>query len=293
MEALFGSDDKQYFSTGPDVLGWSMAAAFGVKLARPDVPVVSVVDGSSPSGPQPLWTMARYKAPVTVIVLNNHSYNNERNRIWNSAGRQFEAGRTRLLPWRSRRGYSRAASAFGVEEVRRSRDRPHSRAHSIRARCHGRRTTLSTRYSHQARGLGAVSEWHPLFARQFAHPEGVIMRAAVFVPNDVRDRSRGGFTEPCATKHQPSTSRRGARPRFGCVLAMPLPRHNRKNTRRCGRLETVCKQHGASRRAIDRTRNRHCRELSRAQSGSGNKSAAGKTVMLPEGQEQAFGRDAL
>jgi len=29
------------------VLGWGMAAAFGVKLARPDVPVVSVVgDGS-------------------------------------------------------------------------------------------------------------------------------------------------------------------------------------------------------------------------------------------------------
>ena len=43
----FGGDDKQYFGTGPNVLGWGMAAAFGVKLARPDVPVVSVVgDGS-------------------------------------------------------------------------------------------------------------------------------------------------------------------------------------------------------------------------------------------------------
>ena len=45
------------------------------------------------SGPQPLWSLARYKAPVTVIVLNNRSYNNERNRIWNSGGRQFKAGR--------------------------------------------------------------------------------------------------------------------------------------------------------------------------------------------------------
>src|SRR2546425_5631079 len=36
----FGGTDKRYFSTGPDVLGWGMAAAFGVKLAQPDLPVV-------------------------------------------------------------------------------------------------------------------------------------------------------------------------------------------------------------------------------------------------------------
>src|SRR6266849_7166375 len=39
----FGGDDKQYIATSPNVLGWGMAAAFGVKLARPDQPVVSVV----------------------------------------------------------------------------------------------------------------------------------------------------------------------------------------------------------------------------------------------------------
>ena len=79
-------------------------------------PVVSVVgDGSFCfSGPQPLWTMARYKAPVTVIVLNNHSYNNERNRIWNSAGRQFEAGRDMTCYLGDPDvDYSKAASAFG------------------------------------------------------------------------------------------------------------------------------------------------------------------------------------
>jgi len=83
-----------------------MAAAFGVKLARPDVPVVSVVgDGSFCfSGPQPLWSLARYRAPVTVMVLNNHSYNNERNRIWNS-GRPAIRSRARhdVLPRRSGR----------------------------------------------------------------------------------------------------------------------------------------------------------------------------------------------
>ena len=59
----FGGDDKHYIATGPNVLGWGMAAAFGVKLAQPDLPVVSVVgDGSFCfSGPQPLWTQARYR----------------------------------------------------------------------------------------------------------------------------------------------------------------------------------------------------------------------------------------
>ena len=91
----FGGDDKQYIGTSPSILGWGMAAAFGVKLARPDLPVIAVVgDGSFCfSGPQPLWTQARYKAPVMNIVLNNHSYNNERNRIWHYGGRQYQTGR--------------------------------------------------------------------------------------------------------------------------------------------------------------------------------------------------------
>ena len=82
------------------------------------MPVVSVVgDGSFLfSGPQPLWSMARYKAPVTVIVLNNHSYNNERNRIWNGAGRQFEAARDMTCYNGSPDvDFAKAADAFGVE----------------------------------------------------------------------------------------------------------------------------------------------------------------------------------
>lgn len=37
---------------------------------------------------------SRYKAPVTVIVFSNRSYNNERNRIWlYTGGDQLKLGR--------------------------------------------------------------------------------------------------------------------------------------------------------------------------------------------------------
>ena len=163
----FGGDDKQYFGTGPNVLGWGMAAAFGVKLARPDVPVVSVVgDGSFCfSGPQPLWSMARYKAPVTVIVLNNHSYNNERNRIWNSAGRQFEAARDMTCyNGDPDIDYTKAAGAFGVEgeTVKEPGDLKGAFARAKTATVEGRPYLLDIHIKRE--GLGAVSEWHPPYS---------------------------------------------------------------------------------------------------------------------------------
>jgi thiamine pyrophosphate-dependent acetolactate synthase large subunit-like protein len=163
----FGGDDKQYFGTGPNVLGWGMAAAFGVKLARPDVPVVSVVgDGSFCfSGPQPLWSMARYKAPVTVIVLNNHSYNNERNRIWNSAGRQFEAARDMTCyNGDPDIDFTKAAGAFGVEgeTVKEPGDLKGAFARAKTATVEGRPYLLDIHIKRE--GLGAVSEWHPPYS---------------------------------------------------------------------------------------------------------------------------------
>jgi benzoylformate decarboxylase len=163
----FGGSDKQYFGTGPNVLGWGMAAAFGVKLARPDVPVVSVVgDGSFCfSGPQPLWSMARYKAPITVIVLNNHSYNNERNRIWNGAGRQFEAA----LDMTCYNGspdvdYAKAAGAFGVEgeTVREPGTLGGAFSRAKAAMVDGRPYLLDIHIKRE--GLGAVSQWYPPYS---------------------------------------------------------------------------------------------------------------------------------
>jgi thiamine pyrophosphate-dependent acetolactate synthase large subunit-like protein len=163
----FGGDDKQYFATSPNILGWGMAAAFGVKLARPNQPVVSVVgDGSFCfSGPQPLWSMARYKAPVMTVVLNNHSYNNERNRIWHFAGQQFKTGRDMTCYLGSPDvDYAKAADAFGVEgEVIKEPDKlKDAIARAKRAVTDGRPYLLDV---HTWRdGIGAASTWHPPYS---------------------------------------------------------------------------------------------------------------------------------
>ncbi len=64
-------------------LGWGLGAAMGVKVAQPDRQVVSLVgDGALLFGQvESLWTAARYEIPLIMVVFNNRSYDNERNRI--------------------------------------------------------------------------------------------------------------------------------------------------------------------------------------------------------------------
>jgi benzoylformate decarboxylase len=64
-------------------LGWSLGAALGVKTALPDREVVCLIgDGALLFGQiEALWPAARYEIPVLIVVMNNRSYDNERNRI--------------------------------------------------------------------------------------------------------------------------------------------------------------------------------------------------------------------
>jgi thiamine pyrophosphate-dependent acetolactate synthase large subunit-like protein len=163
----FGGDAKRYFATSPNILGWGMAAAFGVKLARPDQPVVSVVgDGSFCfSGPQPLWSQARYQAPVMNIVLNNKSYNNERNRIWQGGGRQFKTGRDMTCYIGSPDvDYAKAAGAFGVEGevVKEPGEVKAAIGRAQRVIADGRPYLLDIHT--QRDGIGAASTWHPPYS---------------------------------------------------------------------------------------------------------------------------------
>lgn len=84
----FAQDGRRFFGTTGTALGWAVGASAGVKLALPERQVVAVMgDGAFLfSGDQALWTMRRYGLAVTVIVLNNQSYDNERRRIWGHEG---------------------------------------------------------------------------------------------------------------------------------------------------------------------------------------------------------------
>lgn len=164
----FGGADKTYVSTGPNILGWAQAASFGAKLARPDRPVVSVTGdgGAMFGGPQPLWSQARYKAPVTNIVVNNRSYNNERNRIWSLiGGQQFHAG----MDMTCYNGdpdvdFAKAAGGYGVEgeTVTEPAKVADALARAKRANVEGRPYLLDIHVDRE--GIGAASEWHPAFS---------------------------------------------------------------------------------------------------------------------------------
>lgn len=56
-------------------LGWAIGGSIGIKLARPDVPVVAAVgDGTAMYAFQALWSAARYEVPILAVVLNNREY---------------------------------------------------------------------------------------------------------------------------------------------------------------------------------------------------------------------------
>ncbi|MEU4672302.1 thiamine pyrophosphate-dependent enzyme [Amycolatopsis sp. NPDC023774] len=64
-----------FLSAAMGGLGFAVPAAIGVRMARPDRPVVAVVgDGSSLYAIQALWSAAHYGAGVLVIVLANGRY---------------------------------------------------------------------------------------------------------------------------------------------------------------------------------------------------------------------------
>jgi thiamine pyrophosphate-dependent acetolactate synthase large subunit-like protein len=64
-----------YFQAAGGGLGSGLPGALGVKLARPDSPVLAVVgDGAALYTVQALWTAAHHRIPVTYVICNNQSY---------------------------------------------------------------------------------------------------------------------------------------------------------------------------------------------------------------------------
>jgi benzoylformate decarboxylase len=67
---------RDYFSnSSAGHLGWGLGAAIGAKLAAPKRRVVACLgDGSCMFGIQGLWTLAKYRIPLLVVVFNNRAY---------------------------------------------------------------------------------------------------------------------------------------------------------------------------------------------------------------------------
>lgn len=64
-----------YFQTRGGSLGVGIPGALGMKLARPELPVVGFTgDGGSMYTPQALWTAARYGINAGLVVCNNRRY---------------------------------------------------------------------------------------------------------------------------------------------------------------------------------------------------------------------------
>ncbi|MGH3341458.1 MAG: thiamine pyrophosphate-requiring protein [Carbonactinosporaceae bacterium] len=66
-----------FYGTGAPALGWSVAAALGVKLARPASPVLAVCGDGAFNFSVPtaaMWSAHRAGAPFIAMILNNRAY---------------------------------------------------------------------------------------------------------------------------------------------------------------------------------------------------------------------------
>jgi acetolactate synthase-1/2/3 large subunit len=66
-----------YFATGSPALGWAVAGAMGVKLARPQAPVIAICGDGAFNFSVPtsaIWSAQRAGAPFVAVILNNRAY---------------------------------------------------------------------------------------------------------------------------------------------------------------------------------------------------------------------------
>jgi benzoylformate decarboxylase len=110
------SSARSYFSNSSGgYLGWGLGAAIGAKLAAPKRPVVACLgDGSTMFGLQGLWTLAKYRVPLLVIVFNNRAYMAVKNQFRGSEERirlAAEMGAELVGP---EINFARMADTFGI-----------------------------------------------------------------------------------------------------------------------------------------------------------------------------------
>ena len=96
MQLRFGGANKERIGrTKGSALGWGMAAAFGVNVALPERQVVAVQGdgGFLFNQSETLWSIARYEAPLLIVIMNNHLYNESRDRNMLNGGLFYQLGK--------------------------------------------------------------------------------------------------------------------------------------------------------------------------------------------------------
>jgi thiamine pyrophosphate-dependent acetolactate synthase large subunit-like protein len=124
---LGGANKQRFGRTKGDALGWGLAAAFGVNVALPDRQVVALQGdgGFLFNQSEAMWSIARYEAPMLIVVMNNHSYNESRARNMLNGGTFYDEGKD----FNGYLGdpnveYTKIAEAYGLkgEKVRNASD---------------------------------------------------------------------------------------------------------------------------------------------------------------------------
>lgn len=93
--SLGGANKQRIGRTKGNALGWGMAAAFGVNVALPERQIVAIQGdgGFLFSQSEALWSIARYQAPMLIVIMNNRLYNESRDRNMLNGGPLYEAGK--------------------------------------------------------------------------------------------------------------------------------------------------------------------------------------------------------
>lgn len=111
---------RSYFSNSSGgYLGWGLGAAIGAKLASPHRRVVACLgDGCAMFGLQGLWTLAKYRVPLTVVVFNNRAYMAVKNQFRGSEERVRIAAAMGAEITGPDLNFARLAETFGIHGQR-------------------------------------------------------------------------------------------------------------------------------------------------------------------------------
>ena len=110
---VHGTGRRVFSNRAHGALGYSMAAAMGAHFARPEVKCVSVMgDGSFGFTCGELETAARYRLPITFIVIANASYG------WIKAGQKSAYDQRYFAVDFAATDHAAVAAAFGVKSWR-------------------------------------------------------------------------------------------------------------------------------------------------------------------------------